>query len=174
MRLSDEQEAELDELAHRLGTTNRTEVLRLALHSLREQTGLLKLDSIALTERIIREHGDDATIKFKVADVEQQRVEITVNGQPVDGMHGFVMYATIKAKGRVVPPQVGFIVAKDEETSTVYGIGTVPLKVGAVVEVRVGDLPDKLQTSDGQTPEQRRESIRMNAALRRARGIEVD
>jgi hypothetical protein len=169
-RLSTEEIEILEEIGRRLGVDNRTDVLKLAIRALRERTGLLQDDAIALYERIARLHGDDCTVKFKILDIEDQTMEVTVNGEPVEDVEAVVLYVVGKLKraGKIVPPSEGTITAKDLQTGNYYSIGQIRLDRGAIKEIPLSKLPELVQDDSGLSPEERRRHIRINAQIRKA------
>jgi hypothetical protein len=165
--------AALDEIARRL-KASRTETLRLAIHSLRRDLGLLKDDVIDLHERLAREQGDDAELVFTVASVERLAVDVRLgDGEPRDDLRANLLYAMAgfvddAGVDHLELPPEGAIVMKDLDTGAWYTIGQVELREGAERRVPIRDLGELRQgVRDDRTPEQRRRDLEMNAWLRR-------
>jgi hypothetical protein len=166
-RLDSAERDELDEMTRLLGTTD-TETFKYGLRALMKELDLLRLDSLALQDRIARTDGDDAVVTFTIADLEHSAVRVSVGGEDVPDIEAAVLHATVQFGQRVLPPTEGMIVAKDLQTGLYYSIGVVPLEKGATIEIPLKRLPDLVQDDEDLTPEQKRAHIRANARIRRA------
>lgn len=163
---------QIGELADRLGTS-KTEVMILALHALRLRAGLVDQDAADFHDRISRKYGDDAELTFTVNGIDRLNVDVTIDGEPVPGMLGNVLFAMTAYEGQGFQrPDSATVIAKDEHTGLWFTIGRVKLAEGEARTVSLRDMRELVQAQedDGRTVAERRADMKMNARLREAIG----
>jgi hypothetical protein len=178
-RLEAEDQATLDEIVRRL-KTSQTHAIRLALHALRIQAGLIRDDAIRLVERVARIAGDDAVLLFTVHHDPERgySIAVTVNDRQLDDVSVEIRTALIESappEGNVFTvhkPDSVSIVMRDAMTKARYAIGEIDLEDGATTTLSLRELPLRIVggTPDDRTPEQRLSDTRMSIEILRAAG----